>query len=98
GQSATSLIGRYLTSAEPLQSRRYGNGPVPIRPSTPVDNARRSLVRAGGSDLRCTHRFGHAKEDRHTLTAAARRERFFGFAEATVDVLPVVHHPNVARG
>src|SRR5262245_48446316 len=51
----------------------------------------------GRSALRRTHRLGHAEEDRDALAAAARREHLAGVLVATVDVLPVVHHPNVAR-
>src|SRR5262249_36557484 len=47
-------------------------------------------------DLRRTHWLGHAEEDHDALAAAARRERLV-VAEAAVDVLPVVHHPHVAR-
>src|SRR5262245_40295604 len=56
------------------------------------------LVRPRGPDLRCSHRLGHAEEDHDALATAARRERLVGAAEAAVDVLPVVHHPHVARG
>src|SRR5262249_47191264 len=56
-----------------------------------------ALRRTRRPDLRCAHRLGHAEEDRHTLTTAAGRERLVGVSEATVDVLPVVHHPHVAR-
>src|SRR5215470_4015256 len=52
----------------------------------------------GRPDLRRTHRLGHAEEDRHSLTAAPRRQRLLRVGEAAVDVLPVVHHPHVARG
>ena len=41
--------------------------------------------------------FGHAVEDHDTLTTAARRKRLFGRTDTTVDILPVVHHPDVAR-
>src|SRR5262245_26351098 len=52
----------------------------------------------GRSDLRCTHRLCHAEEDHDTLAAAARRQRLAGVSVTTVDVLPVVHHPDIARG
>ena len=51
----------------------------------------------GRTDLRCTHRLGHAEEDHHTLPAAAGRECFGRYPEAALNVLPVVHHPDVAR-
>src|SRR5262245_39965011 len=60
----------------------------------PRDRTR--LVRPRRPDLRRTHRLGHAEEDHDALAAAARRERLID-AEAAVDVLPVVHHPNIAR-
>src|SRR5262245_2979867 len=56
-----------------------------------------NLERARRADLRGPHRLGHAEEDHDTLAPAARRERLVGAAEAAVDVLPVVHHPDVAR-
>src|SRR5262245_62826032 len=34
-------------------------------------------------------------EDGHALAAAAGGQRFVAIAEATVDILPVVHHPHV---
>src|SRR5262245_40484886 len=52
----------------------------------------------GRSDLRCTHRLCHAEEDHDTLAAAARRQRLGSVFVAAVDVLPVVHHPDIARG
>src|SRR5262245_37525709 len=55
------------------------------------------LRRARRPDLRRTHRLGHAEEDRHSLAAATRRQRLASVFIATVDVLPVVHHPHVAR-
>jgi len=39
------------------------------------------------SDLRCTHRFGHAVENRHTLASAQCRERLGRRAEAAVSIL-----------
>src|SRR5262245_36640484 len=57
----------------------------------------RFLVRARRADLRRTHRLGHAEEDHDALAAAARREHLVGGSVATVNVLPVVHHPHVAR-
>src|SRR5262245_47905206 len=57
---------------------------------------RQRLVRARRANLRRTHRLGHAEEDHDALAAAARRERLVG-AEAAIDVLPVIHHPHVAR-
>src|SRR5215472_16432996 len=59
---------------------------------------RGALWLLGRPDLRRTHRLGHAEEDRHSLTAAPRRQRLLRVGEAAVDVLPVVHHPHVARG
>src|SRR5262245_47358731 len=50
------------------------------------------------ANLRHTHRLGHAEKDDDALTAAARRQRLLGVGEAAVNVLPVVHHPHVARG
>src|SRR5271165_2225139 len=47
--------------------------------------------------LRGAYRLGHAVEDSHALSAAARRERLFGCTDTAVDVLPVVHHPDVSR-
>jgi hypothetical protein len=49
------------------------------------------------ADLRGANRLGHAEEDHHALAAAAGRERFVGTWEAAIDVLPVVHHPDVTR-
>src|SRR5271166_3515076 len=42
-------------------------------------------------------RLGHAVEDCDTLAAAAGRERFVRYAKAAVNILPVVHDPDVAR-
>src|SRR5262249_61324114 len=53
-------------------------------------------VRPRRSDQRRAHGFGHAEKDRYALAAAACRQRLV-VAVATVDVLPVVHHPHVAR-
>src|SRR5215475_10182141 len=52
---------------------------------------------ACGSDLRGAHRLSHAEEDHDALTAAARGQRLACVFVATVDVLPVVHHPDIAR-
>jgi len=59
--------------------------------------ARHRLRLSGRPDLRRANRFGHSEEDHDALTAAARREHFVGVAEAAFDVLPVVHHPDIAR-
>src|SRR5262249_37808378 len=67
-------------------------GNINRRASTPS-----SLVRPRGPDLRRAYRLGHAEEDHDALAAAARRERLVGVSVATVDVLPVVRHPHVAR-
>src|SRR5215475_11072663 len=56
-----------------------------------------ALRRTRRPDLRRTHRLGHAEEDYDALAAAARREGLAGVSVATVDVLPVVRHPHVAR-
>src|SRR5262245_6345754 len=56
----------------------------------------RQLVRSCRPDLRRAHGLGHAEEDHDPLAAAAGRERLLGIAEAAVDVLPVVHNPDVA--
>src|SRR5262245_45160101 len=55
------------------------------------------LRRLRRPDLGSSDGLGHAEEDRDTLAAAARRERLVRVAEAAVDVLPVVHHPDIAR-
>ena len=52
---------------------------------------------SGGADLRDVHRLGHAEEDHDALSAAASRQRFARVFVAAVDVLPVVHDPDVAR-
>src|SRR5271169_845771 len=51
---------------------------------------------SGRADLRGADRLSHAVEDRNALAAAQGRECFGGRAEATVDVLPIVHHPDIA--
>ena len=56
----------------------------------------RSLRLSRRPDLRCAHRLGHAVEDHDALAAAAGRERLVGRTDTAVDVLPVVHHPDVA--
>src|SRR5262252_4606916 len=48
-------------------------------------------------DLWRAHRLRHAVEDHDALAAAARRERVSSVFVATVDVLPVVRHPDIAR-
>src|SRR5208283_4153057 len=48
------------------------------------------------TDLWCPHGFGHAVENRHALAAASGRERLLGLANTTADVLPVIHHPDIA--
>src|SRR5580704_1544520 len=55
-----------------------------------------SLRLSHRSDLRHTHRLGHAVENYNALAAAARRQRLGRLAIASVYVLPVVRHPNVA--
>src|SRR5262245_31626974 len=62
----------------------------------PRDGTR--LVRPRRSDLRRAHGLRHPMEDDHALSTAAGRERFCGAGKTAVDVLPVVHHPDVARG
>jgi hypothetical protein len=54
-----------------------------------------SLGRSRWPNLWCADRLGHAVEDRNALAAAAGRKRFGRRAEAAVDVLPVVHHPDI---
>ena len=49
------------------------------------------------SNLRCAYRLGHAIEDCDALPGASSRKRLFGCTDTTVDILPVVHHPDVAR-
>ena len=49
------------------------------------------------SDLRHSHWLGHAVENYNALAAAARRQRLGRLAIASVNVLPVVRHPDVAR-
>src|SRR5262245_57829762 len=56
---------------------------------------RSSRVRPCRSDLRRAHGLRHPMEDGHALAAAAGRDRLAGVSVATVDVLPVVHHPHV---
>src|SRR5262245_17018319 len=56
------------------------------------------VVTSSRSDLGRAHGLCHAEEHDDPLAAAARRERLVGAAVATVDVLPVVRHPDVARG
>src|SRR5208282_2056053 len=67
----------------------HSSGPEPARSAT-------RLIRTSWPDLRGAHRLGHAKKHSHTLSAATRRKRFLGITEAAVDVLPVVHRPDVA--
>src|SRR5215467_9233100 len=57
-----------------------------------------AVVPASRSDLRRAHGLCHPEEHDDSLAAATRRERLAGVLIATVDVLPVVHHPDVARG
>jgi hypothetical protein len=59
--------------------------------------SRLSVVAACWTDLRCVYRLRHAVEDRDALAAASGREYLVGVAEAAVDILPVVHQPDVAR-
>src|SRR5262245_49451400 len=54
------------------------------------------LVRSCWTDLRRANRLSHAEANHDTLSAASRRSSFIRQAEATVDVLPVVHHPDIA--
>src|SRR5262249_14927481 len=55
-----------------------------------------ALRRARRPDLWCADGLGHTVEDHDALTAAARRGRFISAREAAVDVLPVVHRPDVS--
>src|ERR1700757_1564562 len=57
----------------------------------------RTLRRSGRPDLRCTYWLRHPEEDHDTLSAAPGRKRFVRNAEAAIDVLPIIHDPNVAR-
>jgi hypothetical protein len=54
------------------------------------------LRRLRGADLRRPNRFGHTVENHNPLPATSSRERFRGRADTAVDVLPVVHRPDVA--
>jgi len=47
--------------------------------------------------LRRAHWFRHPEEDHDTLSAAPGWERFVGNAQAAINLLPIVHDPNVAR-
>src|SRR6516164_11416635 len=47
------------------------------------------------ADLRGADRLGHPKEDHDALTATAGRERLIRYPKATVDILPVVHDPDI---
>jgi hypothetical protein len=56
-----------------------------------------SLRLSHWSDLRHSHRLGHAVENYNALAAAARRQRLGRYTIAAVNVLLVVCHPDVAR-
>jgi hypothetical protein len=53
---------------------------------------------SGRPHLRRAYRLRHSEEDRDALTAAAGRQDFRGDAEATIDVLPIVHDPDITCG
>src|SRR5215468_5370282 len=57
-----------------------------------------TLIGTSRTDLRRAHGLCHAEEHDDPLAAAARRECLVRVFVATIDVLPVVHHPHVARG
>src|SRR5215510_6735174 len=44
-------------------------------------------IRFCGTNLRCTYRLSHTKEDRYTLATAARRNRLRSAGKAAIDVL-----------
>src|SRR5262245_5819448 len=48
-------------------------------------------------DLWWSHRFRHAEEDDHALAAATCGDSFGRDAETAINILPVVHDPNIAR-
>ena len=52
---------------------------------------------ASRPDLRRAHRLGHAEQDHAPLATAAGREWFVRYANAAVDVLPIIDDPDVAR-
>ena len=54
-----------------------------------------SLKWSRGTDLRWPHRLCHAEEDYHALAAAAGRQCFAVLAKAAINVLPVVHDPDI---
>ena len=59
--------------------------------------ASRPLIHGARAGPICGARTGlHAVEDHDALAAAAGRKRFARRADAAVDILPVVHHPDIA--
>lgn len=64
-----------------------------VRPAS--GSGRMPSVRPRRTDLRRADRLRHAEEDRDALSTAACRQGFVDHAEAAVDVLPVVHDPDV---
>src|SRR5215813_3155500 len=103
---------RLLMASSALRSRKHNfkawNSVVecPLCANSGHRHARQQLfqvalclvVLARRPDLRCAYRLCHPVKDDYALAAAARRQRLLSVGEAAVDVLPVVHHPHVARG
>jgi hypothetical protein len=61
------------------------------------DNPTLELRLSGRSDLRCLYWLGHPVKNHYALATTTGGECFGRKTEATFEVLPVVHHPNITR-
>jgi len=73
-----------------------GASDVALRTCGWADCNATNLIGTRWPNLWCAHRLGHAVEHDDSLAAATGRKRLQGLADATVNVLPVVQHPDVA--
>src|SRR5262249_1497677 len=103
GQKQTFAVHQTMSALPPIATSIAFFGMFALGQKRTLASSVRSLYERrlrllGRPDLRRTHRLSHAEEDYDALTAAARGQRLAGVFVATVDVLPVVHHPDIAGG
>src|SRR5262249_58798110 len=55
------------------------------------------LMGRSRSDLGRSHGLCHSEEHDDSLAAAAGRERLLGRTDAALDILPIVHSPDIPR-
>src|SRR5262249_61257523 len=80
-----ALENLFKPRASPEFSQNAGKAKVP------------TLRLSGRSDLRRAHGLCHTEEHYAPLAAAAGRKRLLRRTDAALDVLPIIHNPDISR-